>query len=103
MSANRKKTAGQAAATARKQASHAANNAVDAAQLAAAPAIDAVEGVVEETMDTIKRVDPYAVSRGLSKTGQGFIALSIAATAATFAFTRFRKAREEDYVVEEEA
>jgi hypothetical protein len=86
-----------------RQAGHAAKNTAKAAQLATAPAVEAVAEEIEDTaekaVETARSVDVQAVSRGLSKTGQGAIALSLAITAASFAFQRFRQARAEKLIV----
>lgn len=46
----------------------------------------------EEGVETMKRVDPRVLSRISSDTGQGFMALSVAIWAGTFAYNKFRVA-----------
>ena len=48
----------------------------------------AVEAVVE---GAASRVDVAQVSRGFNNTGQAFLGLAVATTAATFAFRKFRQ------------
>lgn len=95
------KTHGRRAAS---QAKNAAKNTGRALRDVAEPVAEDVREGVEDTIDrgveTAKKVDPVAVARGLSKTGQGFIGLSVAVTAATFAANRFLKARQERFVVD---
>lgn len=82
-----------------KQATHAAKNAGRAAALATAPVVDEIENTADDVVEAARKIDIAAVSRGLSRTGQGLIALSLAATAARFAFERFAKAKDASYVV----
>lgn len=100
MSDQDKQQAKAHAGRATRQGKHAAKNAAKAAQLAAQPIVEGVEDAAEQAADTAKKFDVRAMSRGLNNSGQGAIALSIAVTAATFAFDRFRKARNEKLIVD---
>jgi len=97
MNPENRKHASNLAKRAGKQSKYAAQNMGKAAQVAAQPVleevqdiVETVEDVTEEAVNTAKRVNPFALSRLSSNTGQGFLALSVALYASGFAFSKFR-------------
>ncbi len=97
MSDNTEEAASELAKRARTQGKHAARNAGRATRLAAQPALEEVrdvtervEDVAEEAVRTAKRVSPIGLSRLSGNTAQGFMALSVAFWAGSFAFSKFR-------------
>lgn len=88
---------------ARGQSRAAAKNVGRAAKVVAEPVVDAVveevqdtaeklEGTAEDAVKEAKRVNPWAISRITSDMGQGFLALSVAVAASTYAAYKFRDA-----------
>lgn len=73
-----------------KQGKNAAKNAGKAVQVAAEPVLEEAEEKAEEAVRTAKRINPLGLSRLTGNTGQGFLALSVAIFAGTFAVNKFR-------------
>lgn len=82
-----------------KQSSQAAKNAGKAVKAVAAPVVDELEetaekfeGTMDDAVDTARRINPRAITRIFGNTGQGFMALTVAAWAGTLAFQKFNDA-----------